>query len=127
MRDSGIVHALLDLETWNDVVGHPAAGPSYEGFVIENLIRCAGTCWRPYFYRTHDGAEIDLLLERGGQAEMAIEVKRSSAPSLDKGFGIACDDLELSKRYVVYPGAESYPIRHGVQVIGLAELAALLL
>ena len=51
----------------------------------------------------------------------------ASAPSLDKGFGIACDDLELSKRYVVYPGAESYPIRHGVQVIGLAELAALLL
>ena len=127
VRDSGIVHALLDLESWNDVVGHPAAGPSYEGFVIENLIQCAGTRWRPYFYRTHDGAEIDLLLERGGQPEMAIEVKRSSAPSLDKGFGIACDDLGLRKRYVVYPGTESYPVRHGAQAIGLAELAALLL
>lgn len=127
VRDSGIVHALLDLESWNDVVGHPAAGPSYEGFVIENLIQCAGTRWRPYFYRTHDGAEIDLLLERGGQPEMAIEVKRSSAPSLDKGFGLACDDLGLRKRYVVYPGTESYPVRHGAQAIGLAELAALLL
>ena len=125
--DSGIVHALLDLKRWNDVVGHPAAGPSYEGFVIENLIHCAGTRWRPYFYRTHDGAEIDLLLERGGQPEIAIEVKRSSAPSLDKGFGIACDDLGLRKRYVVYPGTESYPVRHGAQAIGLAELAALLL
>lgn len=123
VRDSGIVHALLDLETWNDVLGHPVAGPSYEGFVIENLIQCAGPRWRPYFYRTHDGAEIDLLLERGGQPEIAIEVKRSSAPTLDKGFGMACDDLKVLQRYVVYPGKETYPVRHGAQAIGLAELA----
>lgn len=123
VRDSGIVHALLDLETWNDVLGHPVAGPSYEGFVIENLIQCAGPRWRPYFYRTHDGAEIDLLLERGGQPEIAIEVKRSSAPTLDKGFGVACDDLKVLQRYVVYPGEETYPVRHGAQAIGLPELA----
>lgn len=123
VRDSGIVHALLDLETWNDVLGHPVAGSSYEGFVIENLIQCAGPRWRPYFYRTHDGAEIDLLLERGGQPEIAIEVKKSSAPTLDKGFGIACDDLKVLQRYVVYPGEETYPVRHGAQAIGLAELA----
>lgn len=123
VRDSGIVHALLDLETWNDVLGHPVVGSSYEGFVIENLIQCAGPRWRPYFYRTHDGAEIDLLLERGGQPEIAIEVKKSSAPTLDKGFGIACDDLKVLQRYVVYPGEETYPVRHGAQAIGLAELA----
>ena len=123
VRDSGIVHALLDLETWNDVLGHPVAGPSYEGFVIENLIQCAGPRWRPYFYRTHDGAEIDLLLERGGQPEIAIEIKKSSAPTLDKGFGIACDDLKVLQRYVVYPGKETYPVRHDAQAIGLAELA----
>lgn len=123
VRDSGIVHALLDLETWNDVLGHPVAGSSYEGFVIENLIQCAGPRWRPYFYRTHDGAEIDLLLERGGQPEIAIEVKKSSAPTLDKGFGIACDDLKVLQRYVVYPGEETYQVRHGAQAIGLAELA----
>jgi len=123
VRDSGIVHALLDLETWNDVLGHPVAGPSYEGFVIENLIQCAGPRWRPCFYRTHDGAEIDLLLERGGQPEIAIEVKRSSAPTLDKGFGMACDDLKVAQRYVVYPGEETYLVRHGAQAIGLAELA----
>jgi len=126
VRDSGIVHALLDLESSNDLLGHPVAGPSYEGFVIENLIQCAGPRWRPYFYRTHDGAEIDLLLERGGQPELAIEVKRSSAPTLDKGFGLACDDLRVQQRYVVYPGAESYPVRHGAQAIGLQALAALL-
>lgn len=123
VRDSGIVHALLDLQTSNDLLGHPVVGPSYEGFVIENLIQCAGPRWRPYFYRTHDGAEIDLLLERGGQPEIAIEIKRSSAPTLDKGFGMACDDLKISQRYVVYPGHESYPVRHGAQAIGLAALA----
>lgn len=123
VRDSGIVHALLDLQTSNDLLGHPVVGPSYEGFVIENLIQCAGPRWRPYFYRTHDGAEIDLLLERGGQPEIAIEIKRSSAPTLDKGFGMACEDLKISQRYVVYPGHESYPVRHGAQAIGLAALA----
>ena len=123
VRDSGIVHALLDLQTSNDLLGHPVVGPSYEGFVIENLIQCAGPRWRPYFYRTHDGAEIDLLLERSGQPEIAIEIKRSSAPTLDKGFGMACDDLKISQRYVVYPGDESYPVRHGAQAIGLAALA----
>ena len=123
VRDSGIVHALLDLQTSNDLLGHPVVGPSYEGFVIENLIQCAGPRWRPYFYRTHDGAEIDLLLERGGQPEIAIEIKRSSAPTLDKGFGMACEDLKISQRYVVYPGHESYQVRHGAQAIGLAALA----
>lgn len=123
VRDSGIVHALLDLDTWNDVLGHPVVGASYEGFIIENLIQCAGLRFRPYFYRTHDGAEIDLLLERGGQPEIAIEVKRSSAPTVDKGFGLACDDLKVRQRYVVYPGEETYPIRQGAQAIGLPELA----
>jgi predicted AAA+ superfamily ATPase len=123
VRDSGIVHALLDIETTNDLLGHPVVGPSYEGFVIENLIQCAGPRWRPYFYRTHDGAEIDLLLERGGQPEIAIEIKRSSAPTLEKGFGVACDDLKVRQRYVVYPGEESYPVRHGAQAIGLPALA----
>ena len=123
VRDSGIVHALLDLETWNDVAGHPVAGPSYEGFVIENVIQCAGPRWRPYFYRTHDGAEVDLLLERGGQPEVAIEVKRSSAPSLDKGFALACDDLGVKRRYVVYPGTDTYTVRHGAQAISLLALA----
>ncbi|MDO9115617.1 MAG: ATP-binding protein [Polaromonas sp.] len=123
VRDSGIVHALLDLETSNDLLGHPVVGPSYEGFVIENLLQCAGPRWKPYFYRTHDGAEIDLLLERGGQPEIAIEIKRSSAPSLDKGFGMACDDLKVRQRYVVYPGEESYPVRHGAQAMSLTALA----
>jgi uncharacterized protein len=123
VRDSGILHALLDLESVNDVLGHPIAGASYEGFVIENLIACASPSYKPYFYRTHDGAEIDLLLESGGKPRIAIEIKRSSAPMLERGFGLACDDLKIERRYVVYPGEEAYTLRNGVQAIGLAAMA----
>ena len=118
-----LVHALLDLASLDDVLGHPIAGPGYEGFVIENLIACAAPRFTPYFYRTHDGAEIDLLLESSGKPAIAIEVKRSSAPTLDKGFGLACDDLQVRQRYVVYPGNETYPVRHSAQAIGLPALA----
>ena len=126
VRDSGILHGLLELETQNDLLGHPVCGMSYEGHCIESLIQAAGSRRAAYYYRTHAGAEIDLLLEKGGQPEMAIEIKRSSAPSPAKGFAQACDDLGIAQRYVVYPGKERFPLRHDAQAIGLRELAALL-
>jgi predicted AAA+ superfamily ATPase len=105
-------------------MGHPVAGPSYEGFVIENLLAAAGPRYSGSFFRTADGSEVDLLLERGGTPDMAIEVKRSSAPSPNRGFAIACDDLGVTQRYVVYPGRERFSLRHGATAIGLAELMA---
>ncbi len=126
VRDSGLVHALLDLATEHHVLGHPVAGASYEGYVLETLMQHIGPGRKPHFYRTHDGAEIDLLLSRGGQPDVAIEVKRSSAPSLDRGFGLACDSLGVRQRYVVYPGAERFSLRHGAQAIGLNELIGVL-
>jgi predicted AAA+ superfamily ATPase len=126
VRDSGLVHALLGLKDENDVLGHPVAGASYEGFVLETLITQADPSFKPYFYRTHDGAEIDLLFERGGQPDIAIEVKRSSAPSPERGFKHACDDLGISKRFVVYPGTESFSLRQGAQAIGLQGMLELL-
>jgi predicted AAA+ superfamily ATPase len=122
VRDSGLVHALLGLETVHDLAGHPVCGLSYEGFCIDNLLSAAGNMVTPYTYRTHAGAEIDLLLERGGKAWMAIEIKRSTSPSLSKGFEIACDDLGITQRHVVYPGTDSFPMRRGTQAIGLVEL-----
>ena len=86
VRDSGLTHALLDLETWEQVLGHPVAGASWEGFAVENLIAAAGDRRTPYFYRTEDGAEIDLLFERGGSVDMVVEIKRSTAPTLSRGF-----------------------------------------
>jgi hypothetical protein len=85
---------LLDLENWNQTVGHPVAGPSWEGLVVENLIAAAGQTRTPSYYRTEDGAEIDLLFERGGKVEMAIEIKRSTAPVMSRGFHIACEVLK---------------------------------
>jgi predicted AAA+ superfamily ATPase len=125
VRDSGLLHGLLALETLNDLLGHPVCGLSYEGHCIENLIQAAGTRRVPYFYRTQVGAEIDLVLEKGGKPEIAIEVKRAMAPSPEKGFAIACDDLQIAQRYVVYPGSERFALRHGAQAIGLRELIGL--
>lgn len=122
VRDSGLVHALLGLTSLNDVAGHPVCGPSYEGFCIDNLMAAASSQYTAYSYRTHAGAEIDLLLEHAGQPWMAIEIKRSSAPALSKGFDIACDDLNIEQRYVVYPGSDRFPMRYGTQAIGLVEL-----
>lgn len=128
VRDSGLVHALLGLRAWDDVVGHPVAGPSYEGFCLENLITAAAqntqTPRRPYYYRTQDGAEVDLVFERAGQPELAIEIKRASTPSVEKGFHVACEDLGVTQRYVVYPGDETFALRARVQAIGLKDLAA---
>lgn len=124
VRDSGLVHALLGLRSLDDVLGHPVAGPSYEGMVIETLIRQLPAGERAWFYRTHEGAEIDLLIERGGRPAVAIEVKRSTAPSPDRGFGQACDDLGVAQRWVVYPGSETFPLRHGAQATGLLDLVA---
>jgi predicted AAA+ superfamily ATPase len=122
VRDSGLVHALLELETWNDVVGHPVAGPSWEGFVIENLIAAAGDDRVPFFYRTEDGAEIDLVFERGGRVEMAIEIKRTTAPELTKGFRLGREALRPAAAYLVHGGGDEWPMGNGVMAISLRKL-----
>ena len=127
IRDSGLVHALLDLEAWNDVLGHPVAGPSWEGFVIENLIAAAGGARTPYFYRTEDGAEIDLLFERGGSVEMAIEIKRTTAPSPSRGFRSGLATLRPRQAYLVHAGRDTWPIDREITAIAPADLMARLL
>jgi predicted AAA+ superfamily ATPase len=126
VRDSGLVHALLGLESLHALAGNPVCGPSYEGFCISNLLAAASPAGAAYSYHTHAGAEIDLLLEKAGKPWMAIEIKRSSAPALSKGFDIACADLQVTQRYVVYPGIERFPLRYGTQAIGLTGLMQLL-
>jgi len=126
VSDSGLVHALLGLESMHALVGHPVCGPSYEGFCISNVLAAAGPGCAAYSYRTHAGAEIDLLLEKAGKPWMAIEIKRSSAPALSKGFDIACADVQVEQRYVVYPGTERFPLRYGAEAIGLTALMQLL-
>lgn len=123
VRDSGIAHALLGLGDLDAVLGHPVVGASYEGFVLETLIGALPPSVSPHFYRTSDGSEIDLLLVQGERPIMAIEVKRSTAPAISRGFGLACDDLNVEQRWAVYPGTERFAVRQGTQAVGLVELA----
>ena len=126
VRDSGIVHTLLGLDDRDAVLGHPVAGGSWEGFVMENLLGAAPDRVKPWFYRTAAGAEIDLLLQMPGGALWAVEIKRGLAPRLDKGFHHARQDLDPERSFVVYSGIERYPKSEDVEVIGLGELATLL-
>jgi predicted AAA+ superfamily ATPase len=116
VRDSGLVHALLEIGTLHQLLGHPVVGPSWEGFVLETLIVAAGPDVAPFFYRTADGAEIDLVIEQAGKPKVAIEVKRASAPQVERGFFVACDDLGVENRIVVGAGGEDYPAKGGVKV-----------
>lgn len=122
VRDSGLLHALLGLPDEDMLLGHPAVGASWEGFVLENLVTAAGPNVAPYFYRTSSGAEIDLLLSRPSGELWAIEIKRSLAPKVERGFHSACEDLKPTRKLVVYPGAEPFPLGHEVQAMPLAAL-----
>lgn len=121
IRDSGLTHALLEIGTLDQLLGHPVAGPSWEGFVIETLIHAAGPSAIPLFYRTADGTEADLVLERGGKPLAAIEIKRSSAPKIGHGFTIACDDLGVAHRLVISSGEETYPTKGNIMVHSLTS------
>ena len=126
VRDSGIVHALLNIGDLEALLSHPVAGGSWEGFVIESLISAAPPGTEPMFYRTAAGAEIDLLLEIPKHGLWAIEIKRGLSARPEKGFFIACDDLKPARRFLVNSGDERHAIDAKTEAIGLRELAGML-
>ena len=121
IRDSGITHALLNVGSYNDLLGHPVVGGSWEGFVIENIMSVAPPRVQPFYYGTPGGAEIDLLLEFATNEKWAVEIKRSSSPSLTKGFHIACDDIKPQRRYVIYSGRDRFSLGEGITAISLPD------
>ena len=126
VRDSGLVHALLGLRDLDAVLGHPVTGGSWEGFVIENLLAAAPSGTSACFYRTAVGAEIDLVLDLPPKERWAIEIKRSSAPVLSKGFYLGCGDIKATRRMVVHAGEETFGLGDGVEAVSLpGALAAL--
>lgn len=127
VRDSGLTHSLLGLTTLDDVLGHPVAGASWEGFVIETLIAAAPEGTSANFYRTSAGAEIDLVLTLPGGRLWAIEIKRSLSPKLERGFHHACADISPQRRMVVYPGQETFPLKDNVTAMPLRDLGQALL
>jgi predicted AAA+ superfamily ATPase len=126
VRDSGLLHALLNIETLDRLAGHPVIGASWEGFVLETLLAVLPWRTQPLFFRTAVGAEIDLVLERPDGALWAIEIKRGLAAKLERGFHHARLDLAPAKSFVVYSGEERYPVAEGVEAISVREMATLL-
>jgi len=116
IRDSGLLHALLGLDSRDAVLGNPIAGASWEGFIVEQIANLAPRGAQICFFRTSAGAELDLVVEKGGR-RIAFEIKLSSAPTVSKGFWLARDDVAAEHVFVVAPVASSYPLAKGVDVI----------
>ncbi len=124
VRDSGLLHALLGLATVHDLQGHPVAGASWEGFVIEQVAAALPAEAQLGCYRTAAGTELDLVLEHRGR-KLGIEIKFSSAPKPLKGFWQALQDLQLSSAWVVAPVPRRYPLAPGVDVVPVWAVAGL--
>ncbi|MCF8209485.1 MAG: ATP-binding protein [Rhodoferax sp.] len=122
VRDSGLVHALLGLGAPGELLSHPVAGGSWEGWIIENLLACAPPMTRFSYYRTAVGAEIDLLLELPSGGLWAVEIKRSSAPTVSKGYHLACDDVGATRRLVVSSASQRFPMAGGLEHVPLLDL-----
>ncbi|MFH1995607.1 MAG: ATP-binding protein [Candidatus Omnitrophota bacterium] len=120
MRDTGVLNFLLGLKTEAEVLRHPGCGSSWEGFVIEEIIRSV----EPddvYFWATHNGAEIDLVFSKGGRM-YGVEVKRADAPTMTPSMRIALEDLQLKRIAVIYPGQKRYSLHKQVEVVPFDEI-----
>ena len=118
VRDSGLLHALLNLPTLDDLPGHPVAG---QGHAIEAILAAAPSSARAYHYRTATGQELDLVLQLSASRRWVLEFKKSSAPAVERGFHIAADDIAAERRILVYPGSEAWPASGGVEVMPLLD------
>jgi predicted AAA+ superfamily ATPase len=122
VRDTGLLHALLGIANQRDLELHPKVGASWEGYAVEEVLKAL----RPdeaYFWATHQGAELDLLLFKHGR-RIGIECKRADAPTLTPSMHIALADLKLDELRVVYPGKKRYTLAKKVEVVPLAELVS---
>ncbi len=122
LRDSGVCHALLGIESLDSLLGHPVAGSSWEGLVIENIASALPAHALLGYYRTVGGAEVDLVIELGAGEIWAVEIKRSTAPRVSRGFHSACEDLRPARKLVVYPGRESFSLGRDIEAVPLSEV-----
>lgn len=120
IRDSGLLHSLLEIGSFNDLLGHPVFGSSWEGFGVEMLLSGLPD-WQGYFYRASTGSEVDLLLVKGRKV-IAVEFKSSRAPDVTRGFWNALDTLNATEAAIVAPVEEPYSIKKNVTVCGILDL-----
>jgi len=127
VRDSGILHRLLGINSKNALLSNPVLGKSWEGFVVENIHSILPGRAETYFYRTAAGAEIDLIIRMPSSEIWAIEIKHGVAPKIGKHFSQTCADVDATHKYIVYGGEDEFPVAHGVNVISLNRLLEKLL
>jgi len=122
VSDSGLLHTLLNLRTMADLEAHPKAGASWEGFVIDQLIRRLGAeSSECFFWATHAGAELDLLVVRG-RTRLGFEIKRTSAPAMTRSAHVALEDLKLQRLDIIHAGDHSFPLAKRVRAIAIGQL-----
>lgn len=125
IRDTGILHTLLGLKDRLQIQSHPKLGFSWEGFVLEQVIGVTRAEKEVYFYKTHGGAELDCLLIRNGK-KYGFEFKYEDSPVVTKSMYIVFQDLKLEKLFVIYPGARTYPLAKGIEVVSLQHMKQVL-
>ncbi len=126
IRDSGLLHSLLNISSYDSLLAHPILGKSWEAYVIENIFSVLPNNAQAYFYRTSSGTEIDIILKLADAEIWAIEIKKNRAPSIKKTFHQACEDIKATRKFVVYGGSDNFFINQDTQVISLLKLMQIL-
>lgn len=121
IRDTGLLHSLLQIQSEETLLGHIAYGASWEAYVVEQIKRSLPDASETYFYRTHAGAEADLLIKLANGKKIAIEIKASNAPTVSKGFYQSINDLQADQSYIIIPEGESYPKGSSIEVVNIGE------
>ena len=119
VRDTGLLHTLLNIHNTDELLSHPVAGASWEGYVMEQIAACKNPELQLYYYRTHDGAECDAVLVKGIKPVACIEIKLGNAPTVSKGYLHCIDDLKPKYKLIITPQSETYTAQHGVQITGI--------
>lgn len=125
IRDSGLLHSILNIKTEEDLLGNPVAGHSWEGYVIEQIVNSLPDNYNAYYYRTSAGAELDLVVTEAEKPVACFEIKFSLSPALGKSFWNAFEDLKCKKTFIIYPGETAYPLKENVIVTPFKELSSL--
>ena len=122
IRDTGLLHTLLKIFSFDDLMANSVLGASWESFCVEQIISLKPSSYDMYFYRTQAGAEMDLVLTKGMKVEIAVEVKYSSTPKMTKSSTNAIEEIKPKKTWIAYPGKESYPIKKDIWTLPITEL-----
>ena len=122
VRDSGILHRLLGINSYDTLLSNPVLGKSWEGFAVENILSVLPSRAESYFYRTAAGAEVDLVIKMPSAEIWAIEIKHGVAPKIGKHYSQTCDDVGAAHKYILYGGDDEFAVRNDVKIISLSGL-----